>query len=71
MEPARHARPSRGGAGGVTARAAFKSADLRRVAKIAREEHVAVCVELPDGTRLHFGSAAKAPAANSLDEMFG
>lgn len=55
----------------MTQRAAFKQADLRRVARIAREEHVPVCVELPDGTRLHFGAAAKAPPpANNLDEMF-
>ena len=52
-------------------RALIKEADLKRVAKVARDERVAVCVELPDGTKFTFGPAGAAlPAArgNGFDD---
>ena len=54
----------------MTARAFIREADLRRVAKIAREQDLPVCVELPNGTKLHFGKTGTPRAANTLDDMF-
>lgn len=52
-------------------RALIKQADLTRAARVAREERVSVCVELPDGTKYTFGPPAAVHAvgrANGFDE---
>jgi hypothetical protein len=52
-------------------RALIKQADLTRAARVAREERVSVCVELPDGTKYTFGPPAVVHAAgraNGFDE---
>lgn len=54
----------------MAARAIIREADMRRVAKVAREQGVPVCIELPDGTKLHFGKSNGDRATNPLDEMF-
>lgn len=53
----------------MAARAIIREADLKRAARVARTERVAVCVELPDGTKYTFGSGGDtAPGrANGFD----
>lgn len=55
----------------MAARALIKEADLKRAARVARDEQVSVCVELPDGTKFTFGPpsvAALSQRSNGFDE---
>lgn len=54
----------------MATRALIREADLKRAARVAREERVAVCVELQEGTRYTFGGVDVPPGgrANGLDD---
>lgn len=55
----------------MAARALIKKSDLERAARVARDERVAVCVELPDGTKFTFGPSVLPPSIerpNGFDE---
>lgn len=54
----------------MAARALLRDAEMRRAAKIARQENVPIMVELPDGTKFHFGRPSEGRAANPLDDIF-
>lgn len=63
--------PPAGGGKLMATRALIKEADLKRAARVARDERVSVCVELPDGTKFTFGppaAAASAGRSNGFDE---